>query len=113
MYKDFFRKYVSPCACVSFCVMAVCVVLKLVSMLFAPFADFFNRYAASLTRGALAYVSALVPFSLAEAILLAAIPLALIYVIHCATSRKRLARHIINLFGVIFIVISVFTVNNT
>ena len=111
MFKDFSRKYISVFARVSFCTLGACVLIKLISMLFSPFADLFNRYVAFITRAALAYISSLVPFSVAEAVLLAAIPTALIYIVYCATRRTKLTRRIFNLLGVICLVISLFIVN--
>jgi len=114
MFKDFSRKYISAFALVSFCALAAALLIKLTAVIFSPFADFFNRYISFIPRGILAYATALIPFSLAEAIIIMAIPLALIYIIYCATvaaRRGKLMRHIFNLLGTISLVISLFIIN--
>lgn len=114
MFKDFSRKYISSFAKVAFCILAACLTLKLIAAGAAPFADFFNRYVAFVPRAVLSYITSVLPFSLAEAVLVSAIPIAAIYLVYCAVvvaRRGRLLRHIFNLLGVICITLSLFFVN--
>lgn len=112
-FKDFRRRYISPFAIFSLCFFAVCLVLKLAALISEPFADFFNRCISSLFRAAFAYATALLPFSLAELVIIVMIPLALLYLIYCATliTTDKLTSHLFNLIGTVFLLLSFFFIN--
>lgn len=113
-FKDISRKYISPFAIASACVFVFCILLKLVSVASPTFADFFNRYVSSLFRAAVAYVTSVLPFSLGEAIIIMILPLSVLYIVYCAvrvSKSGKLPRHIFNLLGIIFALLSLFTVN--
>lgn len=113
-FKDISRKYISPFAKVSACVFVFCILLKFVAAVSPAFADFFNRYVASIFRAVTAYVTSVLPFSLGEAIIIMILPLSVLYIVYCAvrvSKSGKLPRHIFNLLGVIFALLSLFTVN--
>ncbi|MBQ6893273.1 MAG: DUF3810 family protein, partial [Clostridia bacterium] len=113
-FKDFARRHISLFARVAICIFAFCVLLKAIAVISPEFADFFNRYVSSLTRAAFAYITAIVPFSLAEAVIIMIVPLSILYLIFCAVSVSKsgkLPRHIFNLIGLICVLTSVFIVN--
>ncbi|MBQ8836293.1 MAG: DUF3810 domain-containing protein [Clostridia bacterium] len=112
-FKDFKRRYITPFAKISVCVFAFAMLAKFIAMLSPAFADFFNRYISSFFRGALAYMTAVLPFSLAEAIIIMLIPAAVIFLIYCATSLNsdRLTRRVFDLVGLICLLLAIFTVN--
>lgn len=57
-------------AIVFFCIAAVCLILYLIGIFYTPFADFFNRYVSSFFRGLLASLTNILPFSLAEILII-------------------------------------------
>ena len=112
-FKDIVRIHVPSFTRISVCFFALSLVLKAIAVMFAPFADFFNRYIASLIRAAFAYITSVLPFSLAEAIIIMAVPISLIYLLYCAISaskKGKLPRHIFSLIGVICLLLGLFTV---
>ncbi len=114
MFKDFSRKYLSPFTL--FCEIAFIfsMLLLLFATVFERFADFINRYVSHYIRSLFAYLTAWIPFSLAEAIILMAIPLAVIYIVYCVavlSKKGRLLRHIFHLLAVILLVISLFNLS--
>ncbi|MBQ4150334.1 MAG: DUF3810 domain-containing protein [Clostridia bacterium] len=114
MVKDFFRKHISLYARICTFILAFCITIKLIALASCSFADFFNRHIASLTRSLLSYLTAPLPFSLAEAIILAAIPAAILFILYCIFSvskRGKLLRTVFNLIGTVFLVLSVFLFN--
>ena len=113
-FKDIARIHIPKFTKISVCVFAFCLVLKLIAAIFEPFADFFNRYVASLFRAAFAYVTSVLPFSLAEAVIIMALPISFIYILYCmisASRRGKLPRHIFGLIGLLCLMLSLFTVN--
>ena len=111
--KDIARVHIPLFTKISVCFFAVSLLLKILAGIFAPFADFFNRYIASLIRAAFAYITSVLPFSLAEAIIIMAVPISLIYLLYCAVSaskKGKLPRHIFSLVGVICLLLGLFTV---
>ena len=55
---------------VFFAIAAVCLVIYIAAIIFTPFADFFNRYVSSFFRGLLALITNILPFSLAEVLII-------------------------------------------
>ncbi len=113
-FKDFKRLYISGFTIASVCIFSAALLIKFFAVIFAPFADFVNRYVSSLTRAVLSYITAILPFSLAEMVIITMIPLALLYLLYCAVSvskNQRLTRHIFNLIGIVCLLLSVFTIN--
>ena len=76
-----------PRACIVIAVMAVlCALLTLLFRLYTPFADGFNAYISQPIRVFLSWLTHLLPFSLAEALLLLS-PVALVLIIVHAVRR--------------------------
>ncbi len=72
--KGFFRKGCPKASAVFFIIALTAFILQIIFKLSPEFSDFFNRYISSLIRGAMALVSSIFPFSLAET-LIVSIPL--------------------------------------
>ena len=109
--KNFLQKNISIGALMSFVLGILCGIIKLICLANAPFADFFNRYVASLFRAALAHLTAFLPFSLAETVVLCAIPFAILYFVWCirvAAKRDLLTRQIFNLLALLILLGSLF-----
>ncbi len=112
--KQFIKNNVSIFARISFCLLVFCAAVKLCAVLSPAFADFFNRHISSLLRAVLAYATSIIPFSLAETLIISAIPFAIIYIIYLAkklTEDENGTRRIINLLAISSMLISLFTVN--
>ena len=99
-----------------FCGIALlCIPLKLIALLSAPFADFFNRYIASIFRAAFAHIFSLFPFSVAETAVLVSIPLAILFIVYTlrvsAKQEGGLQKQILRLVCVIAFLFSSFMLN--
>lgn len=66
----FIKKYIPIPALVLFVLAAVSVIIHIVSELSEEFSDFFNFYIGSFIRGALATVTGIFPFSVAETVII-------------------------------------------
>ena len=109
--KEFVKKNISIGARVIFCIGVLCGILKLIAVLSTPFADFFNRHIASVFRAIAAHITSVLPFSLAETVILCAIPVAILFFVWCivvAAKRDTLTRQIFNLLAVIVLLGSSF-----
>ena len=109
--KEFVKKNISIGARVIFCIGVLCGILKLIAVLSTPFADFFNRHIASVFRAIAAHITSVLPFSLAETVILCAIPVAILFFAWCivvAAKRDTLTRQIFNLLAVIVLLASSF-----
>lgn len=71
---------------VFFCIAAVCLVIYIFAIFITPFADFFNRYVSSFFRSLLAYITNILPFSLAEIIIIS-LPVILVFLVVFAVKR--------------------------
>ena len=109
--KEFLKKNISIGARVIFCIGVLCGILKLIAVLSTPFADFFNRHISSIFRAIAAHITAVLPFSLAETVVICAIPVAILFFVWCivvAAKRDTLTRQIFNLLSVIVLLGSSF-----
>ena len=93
---------------------AVCVLLYISFLLSKDFSDFFNRYISSVFRGALAYLTGWIPFSLAEfALILIPVWVVLVSRIilkHYGDSWRELLSGVICILSVLAVVFTTFTV---
>lgn len=71
------RNYLPKPTLILYCIAIVAIVIHILFWASQPFAAFFNRYPASVFRTVLATISGVLPFSLAEAIIIA-LPLILV-----------------------------------
>ena len=113
-FKDIKRRYISRFTRFSVCLFAFCAIAKLIAVIFPSFADFFNRYVSGFTRGLLGTVTSILPFSLAELIIITVIPLSFIYLLYCLfnlLNTDKLTKHLFNLVGVICMICSLFILN--
>ncbi len=109
--KAFCKKNIPISTLVIFCLGVLCGILKLAAVLSTPFADFYNRHIASVFRAGLAHLTSLLPFSLAETVVLCAIPLAILFLVWCivvAAKKNTLTRQIFRLLGVLVLLLSMF-----
>lgn len=114
MVKDFFRKYISTFARVCFCLLAFALAAKVIALCSPVFADFFNRYIASVPRSILSYLTAIFPFSVAEAFVIAAIPLIILALVYCGFvvfKKGKGLRLIFDIVGIICLLFAVFIIN--
>lgn len=79
------KKLPIPCY-VFFALAFVAIIIYIIGTSYTPFADFFNRYIASIVRGTLATITNLLPLSLAE-IGVICIPVILFFVIRITTQK--------------------------
>lgn len=79
------EKFPIPCY-VFFALAFVAIIIYIIGTSYTPFADFFNRYIASIVRGTLATITNLLPLSLAE-IGVICIPVILFFVIRITTQK--------------------------
>lgn len=79
------KKLPIPCY-VFFALTFVAIIIYIIGTSYTPFADFFNRYIASIVRGTLATITNLLPLSLAE-IGVICIPVILFFVIRITTQK--------------------------
>ena len=81
--KQFCKKNIPPFALVMIILALVSVLIKVAAVVSEPFADFFNRNISALFRAALAHLSSLIPFSIAETLIICAVPLAVLFIVYC------------------------------
>ena len=74
-FKSFVKKNIPTAALVLYAVFLVALAVRIAAGLSAPFADAYNRTVGAVCRAAFAWVTAIFPFSLAETLLLAALPI--------------------------------------
>ena len=109
--KAFIQKNIPVPTVVFFFLGVLCAICKVVSALSTPFADFFNRHVASAFRAASATLTSILPFSVAETMLICLVPCAILYLVWCftvAAKRDTLVRQIFILLGVICLLFSLF-----
>lgn len=115
--KRLLREYCPMPALVLFALAIIAGIVHIISELSEPFSDFFNRYIASLVRGLLATVTSILPFSLAETVILF-IPVLFIVVIVCCikTTNKSIGggiRYIVSMGAVLSLLYSLFVFTTT
>lgn len=92
----------------------LCIPIKIASVLSTGFADFFNRYVSSIFRALFAHITSILPFSLAETLILAAIPASVIFLLYSAkvsAKKGRMAKQFLRLFAVLAFLLSSFVLN--
>lgn len=111
--KAFVKKNVPPAALVLYAVFFVALAVRIAAGLSAPFADAYNRTGGALFRAVFAWVIAIFPFSLAETLLIAALPLCILYILYCFKHRMTLplCRHICGVMAGISFLLSAFFLN--
>ena len=103
---------VSKIAIVGYIIAAICGLIYLIAALSPRFADFFNKYVASFFRFILAKITGILPFSLAECILILSPLILTLIAIYVARKRCQSWRTtgiaIVNILSVFSILISTF-----
>lgn len=110
--KNKIREYCSAPVLVLFAIAIVAAAVHIISALSPTFSDFFNRYIGSLVRGAFATLTSILPFSLAETIVIL-LPIIFITVVALSvrTASKSGAggiRQIISMASVLSLLYSLF-----
>lgn len=111
--KDYIKRNIPTAALVLYAVFPAALAVRLLAAHSTAFADFFNRYISSVSRAVFAWGTALFPFSVAEALLIAALPAGIWYILYCVkvVPRERLARRIYGLLAAVAFLFSAFFVN--
>ena len=106
------KKYVPTAAFVLFVIAVISAAVHIVSEFSEPFSDFVNRYISSVVRGIPAVVTSVIPFSLAETLILS-IPALLILIISACNrainkSVEKGVRFVAGFSGVLALLYSMF-----
>lgn len=112
--RAFCKKNISVPMWILYGTALLCIPILIASRLSVPFADFFNRYISSVFRAAFAHIASLLPFSLAETVILAAIPTAAVFLVYtCKVSlqKGKAAKQFLRLLCVIAFLFSSFVLN--
>ena len=111
------KKYVPTPALVIYCIFISGLFIVLLAKISTPFADFWNENIASVFRGALAYLTAILPFSLAEYILLSlpvTVTALIVYAFkHAVDSMIKTVRFIFGMMSAAALVFSMLFINFT
>ncbi len=115
--KYLIKEYCPTPSIVLFIIALFAGVINIISEISAGFSDFFNRYISSAIRGVFATVSGILPFSLAEALILF-IPVLFILALVCcvkATGRanREGIRYVIGLASVLSLLYTLFVLCST
>lgn len=106
---------ISLFAKIIFTISAVCIVVYLISFFSNDFSDFFNLHVGSFFRMISAYISGIIPFSLAEMIIIL-IPVLFAFILYyiikfkCLTWKTTMMS-LLNLIAVLCLIFSLFVVN--
>ena len=95
-------------AVVFYSIAAVCVVLYLIGIFYTPFADFFNRYISSFFRGTFAYITNVLPFSLAEILIILSPVILVVLIVFAVKKYTATWRHVGIYVLTVFSVLSLF-----
>lgn len=93
---------------------ALCIPIKIASALSVSFADFFNRYVSGIFRALFAHVASILPFSIAETLVLIAIPASVIFLLYSfkvSAKKGTMAKQFMRLFAVLAFLFSTFVLN--
>ncbi|MBO5111279.1 MAG: DUF3810 domain-containing protein [Clostridia bacterium] len=105
------RRYVPTVAIWTFVLTALCAVIHTVAKHSRPFADFMNFKVNHVFRGLLAHLTGWLPFSLAEALILAIPVIAIVLVVLCIRVAKKSWRHVIRYVSGILAIICYFYIS--
>ena len=111
------KEYVPTPALVIYCIFIFSLFVVLLARISTPFADFWNENIAAVFRGVLAYLTALLPFSLAEYLLLC-LPVIITATVayafeHTVDSMKKTVRFIFGMMSSAALVFSMLFMNLT
>lgn len=112
--REFCKKNITLPMWILYGTALVCLPILIAGKLSTAFADVFNRYVSGVFRAIFAHVSSLLPFSIAETLLLAAIPAAVIFLLYSAkvsAKKGRMAKQFFRLFAVLAFLFSAFVLN--
>lgn len=87
--KSVIKKYIPTPAIVLFAFSALSALVHIISELSAEFSDFFNFYIGSFVRGAMATVTGVLPFSVAESVILMSPVLFCVVLVCCIRTTNR------------------------
>lgn len=107
-FKEFCKKNISVSSAVLIVLALLCIAIKTAAVISTPFAEFFNRYISAFFRTVFAFVSGLVPFSIAETLVLSAIPFAVLFVIYSITVSAKCDTLVKQIFRVVSVICFIF-----
>lgn len=111
------KEYVPTPALIIYCIFFFALAVSLISRISTPFADFWNENIGSVLRLILAYLTTLLPFSLAEYLLLCLPVIAVSLVVyafrHTVDSTKKTVRFIAGMISSAALVFSILFTNLT
>lgn len=100
---------------ISLLVASICLIIYLSAIFNTAFADWFNRYVGSAVRFVLAKISGILPFSIAEFLLILIIPFTVGYIIYAMKRRSQTWKMVISVLSVpvavLACVLSLFVIN--
>ncbi len=106
------KEYIPTGALVLFFVALATLAVHIISEFSKPFSDFFNRYVGSLVRGTLATITSILPFSLAETLIIFIPVLCAVLIILCVkrtrTSIKSGVRYVVSMAAALSLMYSLF-----
>ena len=112
--KEFIKKNIPPAAAVMIVLAIVCAAIKITACFSTPFAEFFNRHISSVFRAVFAHISSVIPFSVAETLILCMIPAAVIFFIYSikvSAMKNTLTKQIFRILAVVCFIFSTFVLN--
>lgn len=113
-FKEYCKKNIPTGALVMIILALVCAAVKIAAVISEPFAVFFNENISALFRAVFAHITSLVPFSIAETVIICAIPLAVVFIVYCirvSAKKGTLTRQAFRLLAVICFIFSTFMLN--
>ncbi len=111
------KEYIPTGALVLFLVALAALAVHMISEFSKPFSDFFNRYIGSVVRGTLATLTSILPFSLAETLIIFIPVLCTVLIVLCVkrtrASIKSGVRYVVSMAAALSLMYSLFVFTTT
>ncbi|MCI8388023.1 MAG: DUF3810 domain-containing protein [Clostridiales bacterium] len=115
--KNTIKTYCPIVSLVLFIFAILSVIIHIISELSVPFSDFFNRYISSFFRGLMAMITNLIPFSVAECIIISLPVICIILIVLCVKRVRRsmrdAVRYLVSLASVVALMYSMFVMTTS
>lgn len=100
---------------ITFCMSAVCLIIYIAAIISPSFADFFNTHIGVIFRFTLAKLSGILPFSVAEMLLICILPITAFYIFYAMKYRSNTWKQVISCLsvpvGILALMFSLFVLN--
>lgn len=100
---------------ITFCMSAVCLIIYIAAIISPSFADFFNTHIGVIFRFILAKLSGILPFSVAEMLLICILPITAFYIFYAMKYRSNTWKQVISCLsvpvGILALMFSLFVLN--